>query len=53
MGPGANETVIDGVYNSITGTLPTWGTPERTAINAAVSALELPCYGIFILTGSV
>lgn len=44
MGSGANEAVIDSVYNSITGTLPAWGSPERTAINSAVRTLPLPCY---------
>ncbi|KAL1999011.1 hypothetical protein VTN02DRAFT_5208 [Thermoascus thermophilus] len=37
MGAGADEAVIDRVYNSITGTLPAWGSPERAAIRLAYS----------------
>lgn len=33
----SNQTEIDSIFNSITGTLPPCGTPERTAVNEAVS----------------
>ncbi|KXT07738.1 hypothetical protein AC579_4707 [Pseudocercospora musae] len=32
-----NESFIDDVYASITGTLPEWGTPERVAVGRAYS----------------
>jgi MFS family permease len=31
-----NQTEINTLFNSITGVLPEWGTPERTAVNEAV-----------------
>jgi MFS family permease len=37
LGHGADETAVVQLYNSITGTLPAWGTAERTAVNQAVS----------------
>ena len=37
LGSAANETLIDTLYNSITGEIPVWGTVERTAINMAYS----------------
>ncbi|PKY01151.1 putative transporter [Aspergillus campestris IBT 28561] len=37
MGPDANEYEVDKLYKSITGTLPAWGTPARTAVNQAYS----------------
>lgn len=40
MGTGTNETEIETLYNSITGTLPAWGTSERNAVDAAVSHVD-------------
>ncbi|KAL4912862.1 major facilitator superfamily domain-containing protein [Aspergillus aurantiobrunneus] len=36
LGPGAGEGQLTTLYNSITETLPAWGTDERTAVNQAV-----------------
>lgn len=36
LGPDATESQIDGLYDSITGVLPEWGTEGRTAVAAAV-----------------
>ena len=40
LGPGVTETEIEGIYDSITGTLPEWGSKERTAVAAAVRVLQ-------------
>lgn len=37
LGAGASQATIDEVYNSVTGTLPAWGSVQRTAINLAYS----------------
>ncbi|KAH8887119.1 MFS general substrate transporter [Thozetella sp. PMI_491] len=37
LGDSASPELVDSIYNSITGTLPAWGTPERTAVNLAYS----------------
>ncbi|KKK25239.1 siderochrome-iron transporter [Aspergillus rambellii] len=37
LGSGVSESKVDILYNSITGTLPAWGTVERTAVNQAYS----------------
>ncbi|EME42698.1 hypothetical protein DOTSEDRAFT_36512 [Dothistroma septosporum NZE10] len=37
LGSGVGEDVIDKVYDSITGTLPEWGSVQRIAVNAAYS----------------
>ncbi|KAL4885728.1 major facilitator superfamily domain-containing protein [Aspergillus karnatakaensis] len=37
LGPGADENQVTRLFNSITETLPQWGTPERTAVNQAYS----------------
>jgi MFS family permease len=37
LGPGIDEEQVRRLYNSITETLPAWGTDERTAVNQAVS----------------
>ncbi|RDW68935.1 putative siderochrome-iron transporter [Aspergillus mulundensis] len=37
LGPGVSEDQLTRLYNSITGTLPDWGTAERTAVNQAYS----------------
>ncbi|CAK3852725.1 siderochrome-iron transporter, partial [Lecanosticta acicola] len=37
MGSGVEEHVIDSIYDSITGTLPEWGSVERIAVGAAYS----------------
>lgn len=37
LGPEADQALIDSLFNSITGVKPKWGSPERCAINAAVS----------------
>jgi MFS family permease len=39
-----NQTEIDSMFNSITGTLPLWDTLERTAVNEAVSNAHLGIY---------
>lgn len=39
LGSGVSESTVDRLYNSITGTLPAWGSTERTAIDRAVSNL--------------
>ena len=39
-----NQTEIDSIFNSITGTLPLWGTPEGTAVNEAVSNSNLEIF---------
>lgn len=40
LGPGTSDRRIADIYDSITGTLPEWGTPERTAVGAAVSKMH-------------
>ncbi|OJJ94792.1 hypothetical protein ASPACDRAFT_55597 [Aspergillus aculeatus ATCC 16872] len=37
LGPDVNQAKVEKLYNSITGTLPAWGSPERVAINRAYS----------------
>ncbi|KAF9873697.1 siderochrome-iron transporter [Colletotrichum karsti] len=37
LGDGASTELIDSLFDSIVGTAPAWGTPERTAINHAFS----------------
>ncbi|ROW04784.1 hypothetical protein VMCG_04894 [Cytospora schulzeri] len=37
LGGGATPEMVNSLFNSITGTLPVWGSPERDAINAAYS----------------
>lgn len=37
LGSGVSEERVDKLYNSITETLPAWGSSERTAINRAYS----------------
>ncbi|KAE8155296.1 major facilitator superfamily domain-containing protein [Aspergillus avenaceus] len=37
LGRSADEATVVSLYNSITGTLPEWGTAERTAVNQAYS----------------
>lgn len=37
-----NQTEIDTYFNSITGTLPLWSTPERTAVDEAVRNPDFP-----------
>ena len=39
LGSGASQTLINSVYNSITGVLPVWGSVERIAIDQAVSSV--------------
>ncbi|KAK7949078.1 ENB1 protein [Apiospora aurea] len=36
LGPGASPAMVESLYNSITGELPAWGSPERTAVNYAL-----------------
>ncbi|KAI9368329.1 major facilitator superfamily domain-containing protein [Aspergillus egyptiacus] len=36
LGPGVASEKVQTLFNSITETLPAWGTPERTAVNQAV-----------------
>ncbi|KAJ8126464.1 hypothetical protein O1611_g7173 [Lasiodiplodia mahajangana] len=35
LGRGASQALVDELFNSITGVLPSWGTPERVAISFA------------------
>lgn len=42
LGSGTDPALVDSLYNSITGTLPDWGTPQRDAIDVAVWAPVLP-----------
>ncbi|GIC86116.1 putative siderochrome-iron transporter [Aspergillus udagawae] len=45
LGSGIGEVQLDQVYNSITGTVPVWGTSERTAVNHAYSdVMGYICY---------
>ncbi|THC97961.1 hypothetical protein EYZ11_002531 [Aspergillus tanneri] len=37
LGPGVSIGNVDALYNSITGTLPVWGSSERNAVNQAYS----------------
>lgn len=37
LGSNVSDDKVDDLYNSITGTLPPWGSIERTAVNQAVS----------------
>ena len=37
LGDGADENLVEKLYNSITGVVPAWGTSERDAVNLAVS----------------
>ncbi|PYH86258.1 siderochrome-iron transporter [Aspergillus uvarum CBS 121591] len=37
LGPDVNQAEVEKLYNSITGTLPAWGSLERMAINRAYS----------------
>lgn len=37
LGDSATPEMVNSLFNSITGTLPAWGSSERDAINAAVS----------------
>jgi len=37
LGANASMELVDSLYNSITGTLPAWGSADRTAINDAYS----------------
>lgn len=37
LGDSATTEMVNSLFNSITGTLPVWGSSERDAINAAVS----------------
>ncbi|KAK4168223.1 major facilitator superfamily domain-containing protein [Cladorrhinum sp. PSN259] len=39
MANNATPQAVDELYNSITGALPTWGTPERDAVNLAYTAV--------------
>jgi len=39
LGKNGTEELVDKLYNSITAVLPGWGTPERDAVNLAVSHL--------------
>lgn len=41
LGRNATQELVDKLYNSITGVLPLWGTPERDAVNFAVSPFFL------------
>lgn len=41
----ATQEAVDGLYNSITGVLPAWGTPDRDAVNLAVSHDRPPLPG--------
>ena len=36
LGESSSKTMVDSLFDSITGVAPEWGTPERTAVNLAV-----------------
>ncbi|KAL5342132.1 major facilitator superfamily domain-containing protein [Aspergillus crustosus] len=42
LGPGVDENQVTRLFNSITETLPEWGTVERVAVNQAVCCLSPP-----------
>lgn len=42
LGPGASQSLVDMLFDSIVGVVPVWGTVERVAINLAVSTLHIP-----------
>jgi hypothetical protein len=37
MGAHTDQALVERLFNSITDTLPAWGTPERTAVSQAYS----------------
>ncbi|KAK8078467.1 siderochrome-iron transporter [Apiospora saccharicola] len=39
LGPSTSPALIESLYNSITGELPAWGSPERIAVNYAYSSV--------------
>lgn len=41
LGDNATPELINTLFNSITGDIPAWGTPERLAINRAVSIMSV------------
>ncbi|KAJ0383164.1 hypothetical protein COL922a_011056 [Colletotrichum nupharicola] len=44
LGNEASGQLVDSLYDSIVGTAPAWGTPERTAINHAVRNDSIPMF---------
>ncbi|KAJ5017962.1 MFS siderochrome iron transporter C [Colletotrichum sp. SAR 10_99] len=44
LGNGASGQLVDSLFDSIVGTAPAWGTPERTAINHAVRNDSIPMF---------
>ncbi|KAI8294894.1 MFS siderochrome iron transporter C [Colletotrichum sp. SAR 10_98] len=44
LGNGASGQLVDSLFDSIVGTAPAWGTPERTAINHAVRNDFIPMF---------
>lgn len=50
LGLKTSPVLIESLYNSITGELPVWGTPERIAINYAVSSHPRPLFPIGFCT---
>lgn len=46
LGSDGTSALVDSLYNSITGELPTWGTADRIAINYAVSTMVYTLMGL-------
>lgn len=51
LGPGASQSLIDTLFNSITAGIPTWGTADRIAISKAYSNVITFCtYAAFAIS---
>ncbi|KAF5494697.1 MFS siderochrome iron transporter C [Colletotrichum siamense] len=50
LGNGASGQLVDSLFDSIVGTAPAWGTPERTAINHAFS--DVMRYMVYTAVGA-
>ncbi|GJC92808.1 ENB1 protein [Colletotrichum higginsianum] len=50
LGAGASSELVDSLFNSIVGTAPAWGTPERNAINHAFT--DVMKYMVYAAVGA-
>ncbi|TQN66381.1 MFS siderochrome iron transporter C, partial [Colletotrichum shisoi] len=50
LGAGASSQLVDSLFNSIVGTAPAWGTPERNAINHAFT--DVMKYVVYAAVGA-
>ncbi|WYZ35251.1 hypothetical protein EsH8_I_001527 [Colletotrichum jinshuiense] len=50
LGPGASPELVDSLFDSIVGTAPAWGTPERNAINHAFT--DVMKYMVYTAVGA-